>query len=46
MHDLPSFGAGRTDLGPADIDRALELYAMMLNLALGLTLALAVLLYR
>ena len=44
--DLPAFGDGRTDLGPSDIDRALELYAMMLNLALGLTLAIAVLLYR
>jgi adenosylcobinamide-phosphate synthase len=45
-HDLPSFGTGRTELGPADIGRSLELYAMLLNLALGITLAIAVLLYR
>ncbi|MEI2612946.1 MAG: hypothetical protein V9G20_30265 [Candidatus Promineifilaceae bacterium] len=41
-----SFGDGRADLGPADIRKALELYGMMLNLALGVTLALAVLLWR
>ncbi|MHB1110497.1 MAG: cobalamin biosynthesis protein, partial [Devosia sp.] len=46
VHDLPEFGTGRRDLGPADIEKALELYAMMLNLALGLTLALALLLWR
>lgn len=47
VHDLPEFGAGgRRDLGPADIRKALELYAMMLNLALGVTLAIAVLLWR
>jgi adenosylcobinamide-phosphate synthase len=46
VHDLPEFGAGRRDLGPADIMKSLELYAMMLNLALGLTLAVAVLLWR
>lgn len=46
VHELPEFGAGRRDLGPADIMRALELYAMMLNLALGVTLALALLLWR
>lgn len=44
IHDLPEFGAGgRRDLGPGDILRALQLYAMMLNLTLGITLALAVL---
>ncbi|MHB1104139.1 MAG: adenosylcobinamide-phosphate synthase CbiB [Devosia sp.] len=46
VHDLPEFGTGRRDLGPADIEKALELYAMMLNLALGLTLAVALLLWR
>ena len=44
--DLPQFGSGRVDLGPADIRKALELYSMMLNLALGLTLAIAILLWR
>lgn len=47
VHDLPEFGAGgRRDLGPKDILRSLELYAMMLNFALGVTLAVAVLLWR
>ena len=46
VHDLPAFGEGRADLGPKDILKALELYAMMLNLALGFTLAIAVLLWR
>ena len=45
-HDLPALGDGRSDLGPADIRRALGLYAMMLNLTLGITLAIAVLLWR
>jgi len=44
--DLPSLGDGRRDLGPPDIRKALELYGMVLNLALGITLALALLLYR
>ena len=46
VHDLPEFGTGRRDLGPADIAKSLELYRMMLNLALGLTLAIAVLMWR
>jgi adenosylcobinamide-phosphate synthase len=46
VHQLPEFGNGRRDLGPADIRKSLELYAMMLNLALGVTLAIAFLLYR
>jgi adenosylcobinamide-phosphate synthase len=41
--DLPALGSGRRDLGAADIRKALELYAMALNLALGITLAIAVL---
>ncbi len=44
--DLPSLGTGRRDLGPADIRNALALYGMVLNLALGIALAIAVLLYR
>lgn len=44
--DLPTLGSGRTDLAPADIRKALDLYAAALNLALGITLAIAVLLYR
>lgn len=44
--DLPDLGGGRRDLGPTDIRKALELYAMTLNLALGVTLAVAVLLWR
>jgi adenosylcobinamide-phosphate synthase len=43
---LPTLGTGRADLGPADIRKALDLYTMTLNLALGITLAIAVLLYR
>ena len=46
VHHLPALGTGRRDLGSADISKALELYAMMLNLALGLTLAVAVLMWR
>lgn len=46
VHDLPRFGDGRSDLGPADIGKSLELYGTMLNLALGITLAVAVLLWR
>lgn len=47
VHDLPEFGAGgRRDLGPSDIRRALELYAMMLNLALAASLAVALVLMR
>jgi len=46
VHDLPDFGTGRRDLGPADIGKALELYAMMLNLALGVSLAIALVMWR
>lgn len=46
VHDLPEFGTGRRDLGPADIGKALELYAMLLNLALGVTLAVALVMWR
>jgi adenosylcobinamide-phosphate synthase len=46
VHELPEFGNGRRDLGARDILKSLELYAMMLNLALGVTVAIAVLLWR
>jgi adenosylcobinamide-phosphate synthase len=46
MHELPSFGDGRTALTAADIRKALELYAAMLNLSLGLCAAIAVLVLR
>ena len=44
--DLANLPTTRTDLTPKDIHKALELYAMMLNLALGVTLAIAVVLWR
>lgn len=44
--DLPSFGSGRTSLGPDDIDRALQLYRAALNVTLALTLAVALILWR
>jgi adenosylcobinamide-phosphate synthase len=43
MMDLPTMGDGKRDLGPAEIVKALELYWMMLNLALGVCVAVAVL---
>lgn len=46
MHDLPTLGRGRAGLGPADIRKALELYGAMLNLALGISLALAIVVWR
>jgi adenosylcobinamide-phosphate synthase len=42
--DLPTLGEGRRDLGPADIRTALGLYAITLDLLLGLAFGLAVLL--
>src|SRR5690606_19051836 len=44
--DLPSFGAGRADLGPADIDRALILYRATLNVTLAVTVLVALVLWR
>lgn len=44
--DLPSFGAGRSDLGPDDIARALVLYRMTLNLTLAVTVLVALVLWR
>ena len=44
--DRPSFGTGRPDLGPADIERALGLYAATLNVALAVTALVALLVWR
>jgi adenosylcobinamide-phosphate synthase len=44
--DLPSFGDGRADLGPADIGRALALYRVTLNLTLSVSIVVALLLWR
>ena len=44
--ELGAAGYLPKSVGPADIRRSLELYAMVLNLALGITLALGILLYR
>ena len=46
VHDLPRMGSGRAALNAGDIRKALELYGMMLNIALGLSLAIAVLVLR
>ena len=46
MHDLPSFGDGRSDLKANDILVALELYWKTLNLLLVLTIGLGLLLWR
>jgi adenosylcobinamide-phosphate synthase len=44
--DLPSFGSGRADLGPADIERALRLYEATLNVTLMATAVVAVVAWR
>jgi adenosylcobinamide-phosphate synthase len=44
--DLPSFGTGRADLGPADIERALRLYGATLNVALAVTTVVAFVVWR
>ena len=44
--DLPSFGTGRADLGPADIERAMTLYSATLNVALAVTAIVAGVLWR
>jgi len=46
IHDLPSFGDGRSDLKANDILVALELYWKTLNLLLVLTIGLGLLLWR
>lgn len=44
--DLPRFGEGRADLGPGDIQRALQLYRSGLNVLLVVTVVLAALVWR
>jgi adenosylcobinamide-phosphate synthase len=44
--DLPSFGTGRADLGPGDIERALRLYAATLNVTLAVTAVAALVVWR
>jgi len=39
--DLPRFGDGRAELGAGDIDRALRVYRMALNIALGASVVVA-----
>jgi len=43
--DLPAFGDGRGDLGPVDIYRALDLYRQVLNVLLGVSVVLALLVW-
>lgn len=43
--DLPAFGSGKSDLKGSDILRALQLYRMTLNVLLGVSLALALLIF-
>ena len=45
MVDLPSFGTGRAELGPADIERALVLYRAALDCLLAATLVAAAVLW-
>jgi adenosylcobinamide-phosphate synthase len=44
--DLPGFGHGRRDLGPADIRRALGLYGVFLNVALLIAVVVALAQWR
>ncbi len=44
--DLPSFGTGRADLGPGDIERALGLYAATLNVTLAVAAVAALVVWR
>jgi adenosylcobinamide-phosphate synthase len=46
IHDLPAFGDGRSDLTALDVLRSLELYWMAMNLLLGFTIILALVLWR
>jgi cobalamin biosynthesis protein CobD/CbiB len=43
VNELTTMGNGRAALDAADMDRALELYGVMLNLALTVCAAIAVL---
>lgn len=44
--DLPAFGDGRTDLGPKDIHRGLQLYGAMLTIVFVMSLAVALMVWR
>jgi adenosylcobinamide-phosphate synthase len=46
VHDLPQFGEGRADLGPADIRQSLQLYWRALDLLLAVSLVLALIAWR
>jgi adenosylcobinamide-phosphate synthase len=46
LHDLPQFGDGRADLGPADIHKSLQLYRRALDLLLGVSVVLALIAWR
>ena len=46
VHEVPTMGRGRAAVDAADIERALRLYGMLLNLALAICLVLAVLFRR
>jgi adenosylcobinamide-phosphate synthase len=46
LHDLPAFGDGRSDLKSGDILSALVLYWAALNVLLGITIIIALLLWR
>jgi adenosylcobinamide-phosphate synthase len=46
VHDLPSFGSGRTDLGAKDIHRALQLYGTMLTIVFVASAVVAVIVWR
>ena len=46
VHDLASFGDGRSDLTALDILKSLELYWMALNVLLAATIVIALLLWR
>lgn len=46
VHELPLLGDGRRELGPKDIARALELYGVMLNVALGVCVVVALVVWR
>ena len=46
VHDLPTFGGGRTDLTPKDITRALKLYEAMLTVLFVVTLVVGGIVWR
>jgi adenosylcobinamide-phosphate synthase len=46
VHELPTMGRGRAAVDAADIERALRLYGMLLNLALAACVVLAILFRR